>query len=73
MRAGAIGDSLAVRAQAALAQCTCVAHRVDLEEVLILEPKADHPPRELDRIGDPGIANLGVDAQQFDRDVADES
>ena len=72
-RAGALGDGLAVRPQAVLAQRICVAHRVDLEEVLILKPEADHPPRELGRIGDPGIARLGMDAQQFVRDVADQS
>ncbi len=72
-RFGALGDGLAVRAQSVLAQRICVAHRVDLEEVLIVEPEADHPPRELDRIGDPGIARLGMDAQQLARDVADQS
>jgi hypothetical protein len=54
-----------------LAQSGSVAHRIGLEEVLIGEAKADHPPRELDRIRHPGIARAGVQLQQIAREIAD--
>ncbi len=57
--------------QAGLAQSGLVADRIGLEEILIGEAKADHPPRELDRIRHPGIARASVQLQQIASEIAD--
>ncbi len=57
-------DRLPVGREPVVAERTGVPDGVDLEEVLVGEPELDHPPGELDRIGDPGVARPRVQGEQ---------
>jgi hypothetical protein len=46
--------------------------RIDVEEVLVVKSKPDHPGGELDRIGTPGVTRPGVQRQQLAGQIADQ-
>lgn len=70
MRVGVV-DRLAVGGQASTAERRGVVDRIGIEEVLVLEAKADHLRGEARRIGEAGVAGPCVDVQQLVREVAD--
>jgi len=65
-------DRLPVCREPILAERASVPDGINLEEVLIGEPKLDHPPGELDRVGDPGIACPGVQGEQVPGQITDQ-
>ena len=62
---------LPVRGQAYLAERVLVADGVDLEQILIDKPEADHPPGQPDRLRHAAIARGRVHLKQLSRQVAD--
>ena len=57
--------------QAPLAEPGRVTNRVDLEQIVIGEPEADHPRRQLRRVAHPGIARGRVQHEQLADKVSD--
>lgn len=68
---GALRDRASVHGQTAISQSIRVTDGVDLEEVLIVAAEPHHPARELDRIGDPGVAHARMQLQKLTREIAD--
>ena len=61
----ACADGVAIRGQPRLTEGARVANRIDLEEVLIVEPEPDHPCGQLDRVGYASVARPRVQLQQL--------
>ena len=57
---GSLGHLASVRGEPGVAERRSVADGVDDEEVLVLEREPHHPLRQRGRVGDAGVADLGV-------------
>ncbi len=68
---GSLGHLAAVGGESVVAERGAVADGVDVEEVLVLEREAHHPLRQGDRVGDAGVAHLGVDLEELVGERAD--
>jgi hypothetical protein len=66
-----LGDLPAAR-QPGFTEGARVANRIDLEELLIVEPEPDHPRGQLDRIRRAGIAPPRVQRQQLAGQIPDQ-
>ncbi len=64
-------DRTTVRQEPTLTEGVRISNRIDLEEVLVLAAETHHPCRELHRIGDARVTDLGVNVKQFAHEIAD--
>jgi hypothetical protein len=66
-------DRIPIRSHPRLSQRRGIAHRINLEEVLITEPEPNHPGRKLDRITDTRAARARVKIEQVPHQIADQT
>ena len=65
-------DGIAIGGQSGLTEPARIPNRIDLEEVLVVEPEQDHPGGQIDRVRDTGVARPLVQGQQVAGQIADQ-